>query len=277
MFEFGDVVDAIESVPEEYRTGYEKNAEGKFAVKAEFKPFVVAIRGNATALAGTKKDLTKAHGESAQRRQAIKAFEDLLTASGVTVEEGKSSVDALKAHLDALALSAKNGGELKINLEAIKADFKKQTDAIKTESDTKVGKMQGSLERYLVGDAAKGAISDAKGSIDLLMPHVRSQVKVVAEGEDYVVRVVDGEGNLRLGTTGSPMSIKELIGEMKTKPTYARAFESDTKGGSGTQVQTKSATPMARTGGELTSTGKIAAGLAKGRFESGGRMKAATG
>jgi hypothetical protein len=268
-FDFPEVVDNLDSTPEEYRVAYDKGADGKFALKDAFKPFVGAAKGNHAALLSTKKDLQKAQGESAQRRQVIKAFEDFAAASGITFDEKTPLLDALKTHLDTLQASAKNGTELKVNLDRIKADYQKQTDAVKAEADTKVGKMRGSLERHMVGDAAKGALAKAKGSIELLLPIVRSQTKVVEEGDEYVARVVDSDGNIRIDPrTGSPMTIDGLVSEMKGNTAYARAFESETKSGTGAPSHTaQRTTTTTTTTAQPTSLDRIKSGLAKGTAE----------
>lgn len=273
MFDFAETVDSLDTVPEQYRAGYAQNAEGKFSLKPEFKAFAEAIRGNSSALTTAKKDLQKANGESAQRRQVIKSYEDFLTASGVEFSEQKPALDALKDHIDQLSAAAKNGSELKINLDRIKADFQKQTDAIKAEKDGEVKKMHGSLVRYLVGDAATAALANEKGSIELLKPHVMSRVKVVQEGDEFVARVVDNEGSLRLGTTGQPMTVAELVKEMKTQPAFAPAFASEARGGSGAPQQQQQRQVQRQVQAPASSVSKIAAGLAKGQFEGRGGQR----
>lgn len=271
-YNFEHVVDSIDAVPEDYRPAYNDtaNADGKFEIKPEFKSFATAVAGNITALGKSRTDLAKANKESADRRGALKAFEDLLTASGVTVEDGKSATDALKAHIDNLTATAKNGGELKVNLERMKSDFEKQAKVIKDESDAKVGKMNKTLERHLIGDVAKSSLTAKKGSHDLLMPVVERNVKVVEDGDDYTVRVIDpADGSYRMNTKGVFMSVDELVDELKKNPSYARAFESETKSGSGAHQQTRQtqAQTARSSGDKLSSTDKIAAGLRKGQVE----------
>lgn len=264
-FGFQEAVDTLDSVPEEYRIAYEQTQDGKFAVKGDLKPMFMSLKSNVTNLASTRKDLQRANGESAQRRQVIKEYEDLLTAQGVSIPEGKKAIEALQEHLTVLANSAKNGTELKVNLDNLKRDFQKQAEAARAEADTKVTKMQKSLDRHLIGDQARAALAKHKGSPELLMPIVASKVKVVPEGEEYVVRVVDTDGTVRYDAkTGNLMTIEGLVSELKASPEYARAFESESKGGSGTPPKAPNNTNVPRqNAGEKTSTQKIAAGLAK--------------
>lgn len=268
---FEDSVDSIDAVPEEYRPGYAPAQDGKFALKPEFKPFAATILGNVNALTKVRTDLTKSNKESADRRLVIKAFEDLLTASGVTAEEGKPAHEALKSHLDDLQSKVKNGGELKVNLENLRKDFEKQTAAVKTEADGKVTKMTKTLEKHLIGDVSKSALTKYEGNATLLMPAIRDRVKVVADGDDYVVRVVEADGSVRIDTkTGQPMTIEALVGELKTNPDYAMAFKSTAAGGSGARAQTKQTNVSAAPARDkMNATDKIRAGLNKGQFERG--------
>lgn len=270
MTKFADTVDALDGVAEEYRVAYAKNADGKFALKDEFKPFAKAITGLNTTLEQTSGHLTKANKESADRRAALKAFDDLLSASGVSVEDGKAATDALKAHLDDLTAKAKNGGELKISIEAIRKDFEKKNKELQDLADGKISKMSSSLEKYLVGQTANAALAKAKGSPELLLPIIRSQVKVVADGDDYVVRVVDKDGNVRTDGKGGMLDIEGLVAEMKLNTTYARAFESETKGGGSAPTrQNQQQTRVVTDRDKMTPNEKIAAGLKKGQVEKG--------
>lgn len=269
MTKFTDIVDTLDSVPEEYRVAYAANAEGKFALKPEFKPFATAITGLNTTLETTSGHLKTSNKEAADRRVILKSFEDLLTASGVTVEDGKPMTDALKAHLDDLTSKAKNGGELKVNMDAIKRDFERKNKELQDLADGKISKMSASLEKYLVGQQANAALAKAKGSVDLLLPIVRGQVKVIQEGDDYVVRVVDKDGSPRSDGKGGWLDIDGLVAEMKTQAAYARAFESEAKGGSETRTQTRQQqTRVVTDRDKMTPNQKIAAGLKKGQVEN---------
>lgn len=268
---FDETVDTLDSVPEEYRGGYAPAADGKHTLLPNVKAYAAAITGNATALTKSRADLAKANKESADRRGVIKTFEDLIAASGVSITDGKALHESLKEHLDELTAKSKNGGELKVSLDRLRADYAKQIEALKTESDGKVGSMTKTLEKHLIGDVAKSALTKAEGNSTLLMPAVRAATKVVAEGDDYVVRVVDTNGDARMSTKGGFMTIDELVEELKRNTDYAMAFKSNVNGGSGTHVQTK-ATPRVTPGSntsELTPAQKISRGLAKGQYEKG--------
>lgn len=94
--------------------------------------------------------------------------------------------------------------------------------------------LSAALERELIDAAATRAIAAEKGAVDLLLPHVRTRMRVVEEDGSYVAIVVDEKGNQRIGEKdGTKMSAEELVREMKSGEKYARAFDGSGASGSG--------------------------------------------
>lgn len=90
----------------------------------------------------------------------------------------------------------------------------------------KVSAMQAALEKHLVDAVATYAIAEAKGVPALLLPHVKAAVKVVEVNGQYTVQVVDANGNERImDGKGTPMSIADLVADMKKSDVFGRAFE----------------------------------------------------
>jgi hypothetical protein len=96
--------------------------------------------------------------------------------------------------------------------------------------DETIGAMKKRLETELIDKTAVSAIAAAKGSPDLLLPHVQRHVKV---DDDFNVVVVNAKGEPRVNGKGEPLSIADLIEEMKTNETFGRAFEGSGHSGSG--------------------------------------------
>jgi hypothetical protein len=77
-----------------------------------------------------------------------------------------------------------------------------------------------------------------------MTPHVRTFVKANKTDRGIEPEVVDGQGNPRVGdAAGNPMSILELVREMKTQQAYAPGFTGSGQSGTGK-------------GGDTTSSGK---------------------
>jgi hypothetical protein len=99
--------------------------------------------------------------------------------------------------------------------------------------ETKIATLGKSLEENVLIATATQAIAAEKGSALLLMPHVKSRTKLDDNGNAVVV---DESGNVRIGADGKPLSISQLIAEMKADVNvYGRAFEPSGASGSGAQ------------------------------------------
>lgn len=263
------VVDDVSIVPEQYRglyvAGTGENA-GKHVLVPSAQGLANDYDGVNTVLLDERNKSKNKNTEAAGFRTQLQRFSELAQEMGLTVEEGADLAERIKTHVTELTDQVKGGKEAKINLDNVNRDWTKRlTTAVDTEKG-KTTRMQTSLERYLVGQAAAEALAKAGGSPDLLLPHVRSRVKVVQDGEDFIARVLDADGtSIRTGNNGQPMSVADLVAEMKTQPAFAPAFKSEAKGGSGKQPGEGRPAPKTNNnaGGEKSATQKIADGLAK--------------
>jgi hypothetical protein len=157
-----------------------------------------------------------------------------------------------------------------VNVGKIKEDLATEWTGKLTAEQKKAQLLEQHLYNELVESRATAAIAGEKGDVELLLPFVRKSIKasVTSDGK-YNVQVVDAAGDVRYsGVTGSPMSIKELVTEMKGNDKYGKLFSSEAPSGSGTTPGATSrkpaATNPARDRAEMSPTEKIAAGLKKG-------------
>lgn len=262
-------VDTIDLVPEPFRGYYEEDkTAGAFVLKADIKPLAEAYTGASKKLGTITKQKKDDNNKDAARRLVIDGITAKLAEAGIEVGDDVGKLpDLIAEKFNELLTQVKGGKEVKTNLEAIKADFNKRLAAELAKKDGELTTMKGSLDRFMIQSSAATALAEAgtvEGGSDLIMPIVSKMAKVVLEeGGDYTVKVVDGENNVRLNNKGEPMTIKDLVGELKTK--YPMAFKSEVKGGSGKQPgsgkaggQQQQRMPNA---GEKSSIDKIAAGL----------------
>jgi hypothetical protein len=102
-------------------------------------------------------------------------------------------------------------------------------------NDTAEG-LRKSLHTEIVESRAKSAIADAKGDIDLLLPHVLSVTKLAEDNGRMSPRIIDPkDGTERLtGKSGSMdhMTIEEFVGG-DLKERFPNAYEGTRAGGSG--------------------------------------------
>lgn len=169
---------------------------------------------------GLKTALQKERKRAEDEAKARKAYEKL----GKTPDEIRELLEAQEAHAMSEAERKGEWEKLKTQMNAAHAE------AIKAKDET-IGQMRKRLEAELVDAKATAAIAAAKGVPDLLLPHVQRFVRV---DDGFNVQVVDAKGDPRVNGKGEPLTISDLIAEMKTNEIYGRAFEGAGQSGSGT-------------------------------------------
>lgn len=254
-FEFlkNPTVDSIDKVPEQFRGMYAEG-EGGFTLNESFK-------GTATAIDGLNKSLKAARrdaDDAKKNRPDISGFAAVGQLLGL---EGDDALDAetLRAAVERTIGESKDG---KVNWDKMKKDLEKGFQTQLQGKDGELQSMSKTLQKYLVTTAAVQAIAGHKGVPDLLLPHIKDRTKVVKDGDDYVVRVVDESGDPRGNASGGFMTVEDLVKELKAHPTFGRAFESEAPNGTGVKPGAGQTKPN-QSKAELTPTQKIAAGLAK--------------
>lgn len=256
-FEFTPV-ETIDKVPEQFRGIYKQGDDGKYVPDEAHKGVVEAITGLNRSL--------KAARAEAKAKSAV----DLtpLADFGVTPEEIKANISAKLAEFqDQLA----KGGEAKLNLDKVRQELADAHAKDLEKAGARAEALQNQLYGLLVENSATAAVSELKGVPELLLPFIKNQVKVLEQDGEFKVFVVDGQGDQRYsGVTGQPMTIKELVAEMKANEKYGRLFESETPAGGGMPPRGGSTSPRPP-GKVLTANEKIAAGLARGQFKARGR------
>ena len=209
------VVDSLDDVKEGLKEFYTEGDDGKFRLDAEG---VEDVAGLKSAL-GSERDSRKA------------AERELKKLAGVDPKKFK---ELLKAEEERQRDKAKDEGDWEAREAQI---LEKHALALKAK-DGEVSAANQAVERHLVDAEATKAIAAAKGSPRLLLPEVKRQVRVVrTDAGEYVARVVDKEGTERIGTISdgkaNPMTITELVGELKQDKELAGAFTGSGASGSG--------------------------------------------
>lgn len=254
-FEFTPV-DSIDKVPEQFRGIYKQGDDGKFIVDDTHKGIVEAVTG-------LNKSLKAARAEA-----KAKTSVDLtpLADFGATPEEIKANITA---KLTELQNELAKGGEAKLNLDKVRQELADAHAKDLKKAGARAEALQNQLYALLVENAATAAVAELKGVPELLLPFIKNQVKVVEQDGEFKVFVVDAQGDQRYsGVTGQPMTIRELVSEMKANEKYGRLFESEAPAGGGMPPR-GGQTPPRQQGKVLTANEKIAQGLAKGQYKAG--------
>jgi hypothetical protein len=207
------IVDDLTSVPEAYRQQYQKDTSSNRYYLQEIEiPDPVDVSG----LTKNRDDLLREKKALEQKYAGIdpEEFKRIQAANEKNENarlEGKGEWEALKQQLQ-----ARHGEEVK-----------RLTERTTT--------LTSALEGKMVDAEASAAIAAAKGIPTLLLPHVKQSVKVFEEDGRFIAKVIDPvTGTPRIGDAkGSPMTIIQLVEEMKASEVYGRAFEASYARGSG--------------------------------------------
>jgi hypothetical protein len=215
------LVETIDLVPEDAR-GFYKEADGKFILDVE------SVDGFALEdVSGLKNTLGK---EMTLRKKLEK---DVIKFKDIDPDKARDALARLEelGNIDPAKDADKIVAE---RLEAAKRQLlEKHGEELKTR-DGRIGQLTKTVESLLIDQAATVALAEAKGSVELLLPHVQRHTRVREDGDRFVVEVVDKDGNARIGNSkGDPMTIADLVQEMRKSEAFGRAFDGDGQSGSG--------------------------------------------
>jgi hypothetical protein len=254
-------VDNLDAVPESYRGMYVAH-EGKFKLDTEdprVKGAVAAVLGLNTALASARAEI------DAHRRNKV----DLTP-----LAEYGETPEAIVTNFNARLTEAAKVKDAKDLIEKAVANAKKEYDAVhaveKKKLEDRAQGLTDQLYARIVTSDATAALAEAKAlAPEILLPHVASMVRVEDKDGQLVARVLDpATKEARFsGVTGQPMTIKELVAELKGNERYKTQFQSETPRGGGTPPRREPTRPAAREH-ELSPTEKIASGLNKGQHQA---------
>lgn len=212
------IIDKLEDVEEALRSLYEKKDD-------KFHLIVEGIEDNTS----IKADLRKANKEAAERRKQLEAWARL----GKTPEEIEELVAAAAQAEEEKLKGAGEWDKLKGQMNDAHKKALDAKDAAIAAKDAEVMAMRKSLERHLITAQATAEIAAAKGKPKLLLPHVESQMKVIEEDGKFITKIVDAKGDPRVNGKGDPLSLTELLAEMRKMEDYGTAFEGAGAAGGG--------------------------------------------
>lgn len=217
---------------------YTKGNDGAFYLQTESVDGLTVenVSGLRSALEKERKDRETAQALVADLQKAAKAFE------GIDINEAKTAMEKYKQF----------GGMSKDQLvaEAVEAN-KREMNKVHSVEVTKLQEETRSLLTQLEDATVNRAISDAlahpdiQGNPALMTNVVRQFVKyeVGADGKRYI-KVVGKDGQPRVGNAnGDPMTVQQLVQELKQQDEYSGGFKgtgSSGGGGSGGRQDGKS-------------------------------------
>lgn len=216
------ILPSLDGIPEALHEHYTQSDDGRFVLSVtEVDGFVLE---NVTNL---KSALGKERTEREKLEKQVVKFKDI---------DPDKARDAL-AKLDELTQidPAKEADKIaNTKFEAAKAQLLEKHTGEITSRDERIGHLTKTVESLMIDQVATAALAEAKGSVDLLLPHVRAHTRVKEVDGRFAVEVIDKDGNVKIANAkGDPMDIKGLVAEMKASDTFSRAFEASGNTGSG--------------------------------------------
>lgn len=227
-------------------------------------------------MAGEPKTYTQEEVDAliAQNESGLKANRD------EAVKEAKRAKDALKAYdgvdpeeFKRLKSAAEEAERKKLteqgNFDALKKQLVDQHAKELEGRDGRIGSLTKSLERHLIDAEASRVIAELKGSVKGLLPHVKPHIRVVEVDGEFVAQVVDSKGNPRIGDAkGGPMTISQLVEEMKSDGELSRLFEgSGSSGGGASKSGAGGGGSKVVAAGDAVAFGQNLEGIAKGTVD----------
>lgn len=206
------IVDSLETVAEALRTQYKPTEDGKFRLDLDGYEDPIGLKSALDKERKAAKDATRHAGQWASLGKTPDEIQALIEA------QRKSEED-----------KAVKGGEW----EKLKQQMNEAAQKERAGLEQRLLGKDKAIEKYLIDAQATTAITELKASAALLLPHVKGFVKVVEDGGEFSVRVVDAAGNPRVNAQGDFLSIRDLVSEMRLNPVFAPAFPSSGTTGGG--------------------------------------------
>lgn len=255
MFEFVKTVEKLEIVPKDFRGLYAVGDDEKFHLRTDDPGITSAV----SAIMGYQKALGSERSNNADLK---KKQVDL----GPLAEYGDDPTgiaESITAKLAEMGKGKKSAEDVQAAVKSAVEEASRKHTGEKEAWGTREGVLLGTLRGQLVTSEARAALAEA-GAVkaDLVLPFIEKQVTVVEENGQFFAQVLaeDGKTPRFNGTGAAPMSVRDLVTEMKEQEEYGPLFKSDKLSGGGTKPT--NGRPMQSNTGDLSPTQKISQGLA---------------
>lgn len=217
------IVKTIEEVDEAMRPLYIER-DGAFHLDAEGfddHPLVVKSKSNLEAARRSE----RAMKSQIDRWEKLGKSDEEIAALIATEEANKQTALEAKGQWEELKKQMNDRHLLEIKKWEGLTEAEKQNNT----------KLRGKLERYLIDAKATAAIAAAEGEPELLLPIVKRFMKVTEDPDtgEFSTSIVDDKGGARVNGKGDPLTVDELLTEMKSSEKLGRAFKASGASGGG--------------------------------------------
>jgi len=245
-FSENEEVEDLSTVDETLRGFYVKKEDSNvFVINESLKAAAVSWDGMVGANATIRKEN--------KQLKIGKVDLSVLSDYGTTPEEILEKFNSQKKELS----DALDGKKDHVNPEKIRKEMKKSHDAELEQANKRADKYKDQLYDTLVTNVALSAINEHKGNAELLLGFVTKQVRMEDVDGKLVPRVIDEDGDHRIGGAGSLMTVAELVKDMRSQKKYGALFEADVNNGSGPPNNRSSSGGPPSKGEKLSSQARI--------------------
>lgn len=151
---------------------------------------------------------------------------------GVDVEEYKTALQKLKEYDDKHLMD-------KGDFEPIRQKLLDQIEETKTSAEKEKGALRGQLENMMIDSEAAKSISEAGGSLKLLMPIVKSRIDIIDNDGKLMLQIKSEDGTPALDNKGESLTLSGLMEEIKADESLSGAFASSGLSGAGARRSVK--------------------------------------
>jgi hypothetical protein len=240
-FDFPLKVDRIDDVPEAFRGMY-MTEEGKdgASMNEVLAKRISDLGGLTTSLQAERKAKTQLE-KAVRRWETLGATPDEVAAKIKSWEEFGETPDAIRHTISEKDRLIHEKGDIGKQIEQMRGahsnELNKVKDSHKKELETAQGearKFRKAMEQEKIDSALLTEITRQRGIAKLILPIAQHHIRVVEDNGKFEPRVIDRDGDVRVNGKGEPMSVADLISEMKNDAEIAYAFDAEGRAGSGT-------------------------------------------
>lgn len=165
-------------------------------------------------------------GQLTTAKQTLQQVQDLGGLEALTAaQQARADADAAKRAAE-IAEAEKNG-----NAEQLKKHYSDQLSA----KDQELQSLRQLMIDEKVSSKLGREIREAKGTPELLEPHLKNRIKAELKDGKVQITVLTPSGMPMLKDDGKEATIADLIAELKASPIYQRAFEAPSVSGAGSR------------------------------------------
>lgn len=217
------ILEKVDDLSDELKKQY-KEKDGKFYLD------VSSVAGFALEdIQGLKKSLQGERDSVSGLKKELKDYKEIGT-----IEDVRDGMDKVK-DFDKMTPETKVKEQIDSAIGKAEKQWIKKFD----KQELQRSNLLNHVQDLAVVATATTAINEKKGSVELLLPHVKNNIKLNFADDDYKsfdTVVIDRDGQTKMtnkqGSTDK-MGIDEYVGEMASNKTFQRAFDGTGRTGSG--------------------------------------------